>query len=91
MEHQIIAAYAGVAATVVIGLGQLGMIGWGLWRMGKSSGERNRQLDQQGEVLGELMAQTRASSEALGELMTGLREQTRASSEALGELLRRPA
>ena len=77
MEHQIIAAYAGVAATVVIGLGQLGMIGWGLWRMGKSSGERNRQLDQQGEVLGELMA--------------GLREQTRASSEALGELLRRTA
>ena len=68
MEHQIIAAYAGVAATVVIGLGQLGMIGWGLWRMGKSSGERNRQLDQQGEVLGELTA--------------GLREQTRASSEA---------
>ena len=91
MEHQIIAAYAGV----VVGLGQLGMIGWGLWRMGKSSGERNRQLDQQGEVLGELAAglreQTRASSEALGELMAGLREQTRASSEALGELLRRTA
>lgn len=77
MEHHIIAAYAQVAATVFIGLGQLLVIGWFLWQMHKYGTERDRVLDQQDEVLGELMA--------------GLREQTRASSEALGELLRRTA
>ena len=62
MEQQIITAWAQVAATVVIGLGQLGMIGWGLRQMGKASEDRNRQmsidsadrkrqLDQQGAAL----------------------------------------
>ena len=45
MEQQIITAWAQVAATVVIGLGQLGMIGWGLRQLGQASNDRNRQLD----------------------------------------------
>ena len=41
MEHEVITAWAGVG----IGVGQLLLIGWGLWQMRVSSQERNRQLD----------------------------------------------
>ena len=84
MEHQIIAAYAGVAATVIIGLGQLGMIGWGLWRMGKSSEDRNRQLDLMETGQRE---QSRIQAETLGQIGQALDHQ----GEVLAALLRRPA
>ena len=84
MEHQIIAAYAGVAATVIIGLGQLGIIGWGLWQMRKSSGERNRQLDimETGQ-----REQSRIQADTLGQIGKALDHQ----GEVLAALLRRPA
>ena len=80
MEHQIIAAYAGVAATIVIGLGQLGMIGWGLWQMSQSGKRRDRALDQQGEALN-------AQTQMLADIGQGLRDQ----GQGLAELLRRSA
>ena len=43
MEHQIITAWAQVAATVFIGLGQLGLIGWGLWWWGKDTDKLRKQ------------------------------------------------
>ena len=61
MEHQIITAWAQVG----IGVGQLLLIGWGLSQMGKSSKDRNRQLDmmeaaqrEQSQVLAELLRRT---------------------------------
>ena len=72
MEHEIIAAWAQVFATLVVGLVQCGLIAWGLRQMGKASEVRNRQLDimeaaqrrqgdaleRQGEVLAELLRRT---------------------------------
>ena len=69
MEHEIIAAWAQVFATLVVGLVQCGLIAWGLRQMGRASEDRNRQLDimeaaqrrqgdaleRQGEVLAELL------------------------------------
>ena len=88
MEHQIITAWAQVAATVVIGLGQLGMIGWGLRQMGKASEDRNRQMSIDSED----------RKRQLDLMETGQREQSRIQAETLGqigqgitELLRRPA
>ena len=53
---------AGVVVSGTVGLGQIGLIAWGLRQMGKASDTRNRQLDimeaaqrQQGEVLAELL------------------------------------
>ena len=91
MEHHIIAAYAQVAATVFIGLGQLLVIGWFLWQMQKYGKERDRVLDQQDEVLGELMAGLREQTRALSEESQTRRAESRAQSQALAELLRRPA
>ena len=58
MDHQIIATWARVG----VGVGQLVLIGWGLWQMSQSGKRRDRQLDvmtkaltQQGEVLAELL------------------------------------
>ena len=52
----------GVVVSGTVGLGQIGLIAWGLRQMGKASDARNRQLDsmeaaqrQQGEVLAELL------------------------------------
>ena len=39
------AEVAGVIVSGVVGLGQIGLIAWGLRRMGIASEERNRQLD----------------------------------------------
>ena len=69
MEHQIIAAYAGVAATVVIGLGQLGMIGWGLWQMSQTSKDRSQQITQQGEALAKMGQGLERQTEALATLL----------------------
>jgi len=63
---------------VVVGFGQLGVIVWGLVRMGKASEERNRQLDQQGEVLRDI-------GQALRDQGQALRDQ----GQVLAELLRR--
>ena len=50
MDHQIITAWAGIG----IGVGQLVMIGFGLWQMSKSGKRRDRALDQQAETLGKI-------------------------------------
>lgn len=39
------AEVVGVTVSGVVGLGQIGLIAWGLRRMGIASEERNRQLD----------------------------------------------
>ena len=72
MEHQIISTWAQVIVTLGIGLGQIGLIAYGLRQMSKVSEVRNRQLDimeaaqrrqgdaleRQGEVLAELLRRT---------------------------------
>jgi hypothetical protein len=50
-------------AQIGIGVGQLLLIAWGLQRMGVASAERNRQLDQQEEVLAELLRSSREQRE----------------------------
>ena len=80
MEHEVITAWAGVG----IGVGQLLLIGWGLWQMRVSSQERNRQLDAMEAAQRE---QSRTQAEALGEIGQALNRQ----GEVLAELLRRPA
>ena len=58
MDHQIIATWARVG----VGVGQLVLIGWGLWQISQSGKRHDRQLDvmtkaltQQGEALAELL------------------------------------
>lgn len=74
MEQQLIAIWAQVA----VGVGQLGVIAWGLRQMGRASEERNRQLDQQAETLGKI-------GQALDRQGAALERQ----GEVLAELLRR--
>ena len=71
---------AGVIVSAVIGIGQILLIAWGLRRMGVASDERNRQLDQQGEV-----------SSKIGQALDRQGEALARQSEVLGELLRRSA
>lgn len=71
---------AGVIVSAVIGIGQILLIAWGLRRMGVASDERNRQLDQQGEV-----------SSKIGQALARQGEALARQSEVLGELLRRSA
>ena len=73
------------AVSAVIGLGQIGLIGYGLRRMRIASEQRDRQLDQQGEVLArqsEIMVQ---HSEVLAQQSEVLGQH----SEALAAVLRR--
>ena len=102
MEHQIITAWAQVAATVVIGLGQLGMIGWGLRQMGKASEDRNRQMsidsEDRNRQLDIMAASQSEQAQAFQEESRVRREESRIQAETLGqigqgitELLRRPA
>ena len=69
LAREAVAAMQGPTWTDVagagIGVGQLLLIGWGLRQMGKSSKERNRQLDmmeaaqrEQSQVLAELLRRT---------------------------------
>ena len=73
MEQQMVATWAQVG----IGVGQLLLIGWGLYQMGKASKERNRQLDIMEAAQRE---QSRTQAEVLGRI-----------GEGIAELLRRPA
>ena len=59
------AEIAAVVVSGVVGLGQIGMIGVGLWLMNKNGNRRDLQLDamtkaldKQGEVLAELLRRT---------------------------------
>ena len=63
------AEVAGLIVSGVVGFGQIGLIGWGLWRMGKASEERNRQLDQQAETLGKIGQALDRQGEVLAELL----------------------
>ncbi len=73
MEQQMVATWAQVG----IGVGQLLLIGWGLYQMGKSFDARNRQLDLMEAAQRE---QSRTQAEVLGRI-----------GEGIAELLRRPA
>ena len=87
MDHQIIAIWAQVG----VGLGQLILIGWGLWQMNKASDARNRQLDimeagqrEQAEALGKIGQALDRQGEAMTKALTQ-------QGEVLAELLRRTA
>ena len=69
MEQHIIATWARVFATLVVGLVQCGLIAWGLRRMSIASEERNRQLDQQAETLGKIGQALDRQGEVLAELL----------------------
>ena len=56
-------------AGVTVGFLQVGLIAWGLRQMGKSSKERNRQLDQQAETLGKIGQALDRQGEVLAELL----------------------
>jgi hypothetical protein len=53
----------------MIGAGQIGLIWYGLRRMSVASEQRDRQLDQQGEALGEISRGLTQQSEVLAELL----------------------
>ena len=82
MEHEILAMWAQVAATLVVGGGQLVMIGFGLRQMRLSGERRDRQLDAMETAQ---RAQSERQGEALGKIGQALDRQ----GEALAELLRR--
>ena len=90
MEHEILAMWiraAQVFVTLAIGLGQIGMIGWGLRRMRLAAEERNQQLD--------IMASTQQDQgQALRDIGQALDRQGAAlerQGQVLAELLRRGA
>ena len=78
-------------AQIGIGVGQLLLIAWGLQRMGVASAERNRQLDQQEEVLAELLRSSREQREEQREEMAEVLRGSQQQREALAELLRSSA
>ena len=82
MEHEILARWAQVAATLVVGAGQLVMIGFGLRHMRLSGERRDRQLDAMETAQRE---QSDRQGEALGKIGQALDRQ----GEVLAELLRR--
>ncbi len=65
MDQQIIATWAQVG----VGVGQLILIGCGLWLMGQSGKRRDRALDQQGEALGKMGQGLERQGEVLAELL----------------------
>ena len=78
---------AQVVVTLAIGLGQIGMIGWGLRRMRLAAEERNEQLDI-------MAAAQQDQGQALRDIGQALRDQGQAlrdQSQVLAELLRRTA
>ena len=78
-------------AQIGIGVGQLLLIAWGLQRMGVASAERNRQLDQQEEVLAELLRSSREQREEQREEMAELLRGSQQQRAEMAELLRRSA
>ena len=97
MEHESLVLWiraTQVFVTLGIGLGQIGMIGWGLRRMRLAADERNRQLDimeanqrEQGQALRDIGQALRDQGQALRDQGQALRDQ----SQVLAELLRRSA
>ena len=97
MEHGILAMWiqaAQVVVTLGIGLGQIGMIGWGLRRMRLATEERNQQLDimasaqqDQGQALRDIGQALQDQGQALQDQGQALRDQ----GQVLAELLRRTA
>lgn len=89
--------WAEIASVVVAGVGvivQGCLIGWGLWRMGKASEERNRQLDQQADILGKIGQALDRQGAALDRQGAALERQSAAlerQGDVLAELLRRTA
>ena len=76
---------AQVVVTLAIGLGQIGMIGWGLRRMRLAAEERNEQLDI-------MAAAQQDQGQALRDIGQALRDQGQAlrdQGQVLAELLRR--
>ena len=97
MEHEILAMWiraAQVFVMLAIGLGQIGMIGWGLRRMRLAAEERNEQLDimasaqrDQGQALRDQGQALRDIGQALDRQGAALERQ----GQVLAELLRRSA
>ena len=95
------AEVAALFVSAVVGVGQIGLIAWGLRRMGIASEERNRQLDQQAETLGQIGQALDRQGEALGKIGQALDRQGEAlgkigqaldrQGDVLAELLRRTA
>lgn len=69
MEDQLIATWAQVYVSGVVGFGQLLLIGWGLWQMSQSGKRRDRALDQQAETLGKIGQALDRQGEVLAELL----------------------
>lgn len=90
MEHEILAMWiraAQVFVTLTIGLGQIGMIGWGLRRMRLAAEERNEQLDIMASAQRDQGQALRDIGQALDRQGTALERQ----GQVLAELLRRSA
>ena len=90
MEHDILAMWiqaAQVVVTLGIGLGQIGMIGWGLRRMRLTAEERNQQLDIMASAQQDQGRALRDQGQALRDQGQALRDQ----GQVLAELLRRTA
>ena len=88
------AEVAGVIVSGTVGLGQIGLIAWGLQRVGIASEERNRQLDQQAEVSGKVGQALDRQGQALDRQGQALERQGQAlerQGDVLAELLRRSA
>ena len=85
------AEVAGMIVSGVVGVGQIGVIVWGLWRMGKASDARDRQLDQQAETLGKIGQALDRQGEAMTQAFTQQGQALERQGEVLAALLRRPA
>ena len=102
MEHEILAMWiraAQVFVTLAIGLGQIGMIGWGLRRMRLAAEERNEQLDimaaaqrDQGQALRDIGQALRDQGQAQrdqGQALRDIGQALRDQGQVSAELLRR--
>ena len=86
VSAQNISTVVTAAVSAAIGLGQIGLIGYGLRRMRIASEQRDRQLDQQDEVLAQQHSEVLAHhSEVLARQNEVLAQQ----NEALAAVLRR--
>ncbi len=68
-QAQLGISQAQVWVSAGVGVVQCGLIGWGLWRVGKASDDRNRQLDQQAETLAQVGQTLGRQNEVLAELL----------------------
>ena len=69
------AEVAGLILSGIVGVGQIGLIAWGLRRMGVASEERNRQLDIMEANQQELAQALRQQGAALGQIGQALDRQ----------------